>query len=504
MAAISLVNPKAEYAKAAQALALNISAAKGLQEVMRTNLGPPGTLKMLVSEMQIQHPTAAMIGRASTAVDDIYGDGTTSTVVFIGVHPRILTQGFAKAQVECLQVLDSLKHAITPTKESLAGVCITSLRTKLDYGLGGHLADMLLDAVECLYQPGKSLDLHMVEIMTMQHKTENDSRLVKGLVLDHGSRHPNMPKRIENAYILTCNVSLEYEKTEVNSGFFYKSAEDREKLVVAERKFIDDRVAKIIALKKKVCDGTDRGFVVVNQKGIDPFSLDMLARENIMGLRRAKRRNMERLTLACGGEALNSFDGELGEEQLGFAKLVYEHVLGETKYTFLEGCKICSSVTVLLNGSDSYKLNQMKDAIRDGLRSIKNAIDDGCVVPACGAFEVKAYEHLMKLKETMAGKDRLGVQAYAEALLIIPKVIAANLGLDPLLKIAELQDQLTKEEHKVVLGIDARDGNIIDPLSLNLHDNFCVKRQILEAGTVIASNLLHVDEIMRAGLSSLK
>ena len=48
------------------------------------------------------------------------------------------------------------------------------------------------------------------------------------------------------------NVSLEYEKTEVNSGFFYKSAEDREKLVVAERQFIEDRVNKIVELKKKV------------------------------------------------------------------------------------------------------------------------------------------------------------------------------------------------------------------------------------------------------------
>lgn len=54
-----------------------------------------------------------------------------------------------------------------------------------------------------------------------------------------------MPKRLENAYILTCNVSLEYEKTEVNSGFFYKSAEDREKLVAAERDFIDQRVQKV-------------------------------------------------------------------------------------------------------------------------------------------------------------------------------------------------------------------------------------------------------------------
>lgn len=53
----------------------------------------------------------------------------------------------------------------------------------------------------------------MVEIVAMQHKMESESKLINGLVLDHGSRHPNMPKRVKNAYILTCNVSLEYEKT---------------------------------------------------------------------------------------------------------------------------------------------------------------------------------------------------------------------------------------------------------------------------------------------------
>ena len=98
-----------------------------------------------------------------------------------------------------------------------------------------------------------------------------------------------MPKRLENCYILTCNVSMEYEKTEVNSGFFYKSADEREKLVAAERKFIEDRVQKVIEFKKKVCDGTDKTFVIINQKGIDPLSLDALAREGILALRRAKR-----------------------------------------------------------------------------------------------------------------------------------------------------------------------------------------------------------------------
>lgn len=61
-------------------------------------------------------------------------------------------------------------------------------------------------------------------------------------------------------------------------------------------------------------------------QGIDPLSLNMLSKAGILALRRAKRRNMERLTLACGGVAVNSFD-DLSAECLGFAGLVYEYVL---------------------------------------------------------------------------------------------------------------------------------------------------------------------------------
>merc|ERR1712117_128293 len=170
-----------------------------------------------------------------------------------------------------------------------------------------------MGAVQAIQLDDKPIDLHMVELMEMQHRSETDTSLIRGIVMDHGGRHPDMPKRLENCYILTCNVSLEYEKTEVNSGFLYKSAEDREKLVVAERKFIEDRVQKILELKRKVCTKENgKTFVVINQKGIDPFSLDALAKEGILALRRAKRRNMERLALACGGVAMNSVE-ELSE-----------------------------------------------------------------------------------------------------------------------------------------------------------------------------------------------
>jgi T-complex protein 1 subunit zeta len=354
MAAVKVLNPKAEVARAAQALAINISAAQGLQDVLRSNLGPKGTMKMLVSgsgdikltkdgnvllhEMQIQHPTASLIARVATAQDDITGDGTTSNVLIIGellrqadryisegLHPRLITEGFELAKEKALEVLEQIKVKKEMDRAVLVNVSRTSLRTKVHVDLADLLTEHVVDAVLAIRRPAEAIDLHMVEIMEMQHKTDMDTSLIRGLVLDHGARHPDMPKRVENAYILTCNVSLEYEKSEVNSGFFYKSAAEREKLVQAERAFTDQRVKKVIEFKNKVCDGTDKKFVLINQKGIDPMSLDMLAKAGILALRRAKRRNMERLALACGGVAVNSFE-DLTTDCLGYAGLVYEYV----------------------------------------------------------------------------------------------------------------------------------------------------------------------------------
>lgn len=469
---------------------------------------------MLLHEMQIQHPTASLIARASTAQDDMTGDGTTSTVLIIGellkqadlyisdgLHPRILAEGFDQARQQAMQILDKMCHPIEINKESLLDVARTSLRTKVHYQLADLLTEVCVDAVLAIRTEGKPVDLHMVELMEMQHKSATDTQLVKGIVMDHGSRHPDMPKRLENAYILTCNVSMEYEKSEVNSGFFYKTAEEREKFVLAEREFIEERVKKVIELKRKLCDGTDKTFVVINQKGIDPMSLDMLAKEGIMALRRAKRRNMERLALACGGIALNSFD-DMDESNLGFAGVVYEHVLGENKYTFVEDCKHPQSVTILIKGPNKYTLTQIKDAVRDGLRSINNAVEDKKLVPGAGAFEVRAHNKLKEHANDVKGKTRLAIQAYADALLVIPKVLAVNSGYDAQDTIVRLQEESRLSEDPI--GLDLSTGEPMKPVDLGVFDNYIVKKQILNSCTVIASNLLLVDEIMRAGMSSLK
>jgi T-complex protein 1 subunit zeta len=73
--------------------------------------------KVLLSEMQIQNPTAAMIARTAVAQDEQCGDGTTSVVLLVGellkqadryisegVHPRVIGEGFDIAKKEALKV----------------------------------------------------------------------------------------------------------------------------------------------------------------------------------------------------------------------------------------------------------------------------------------------------------------------------------------------------------------------------------------------------------------
>jgi len=309
-----------------------------------------------------------------------------------------------------------------------------------------------------------------------------------------------MPKTLKNCFILTCNFSLEPEKAVDNVVFQYKNALGREDFISQERKFVDDRCAKIIAMKRAVCDTPDKGFVVINKKGIDPGSLQMLANEGIIALRRAKRRNMERCTLACGGTAVNSVE-DLSKDVLGFAKSVYQHKLGEESYTFVEGVENPFSCTILMKGPSKHVILQIKDAIRDGVRSVKNTIEDGHILPGAGAFQIAAHADLMKYKETISGRTKFGIQAFADALLVVPKTLASNSGFDIIDTMLKLQEEHGKGH---VVGLDINTGDACDPVAEGIFDNYVVTRHLIENSTMIATQLLLVDEVLKAGKSSGK
>jgi T-complex protein 1 subunit zeta len=482
--------------------------------------------------------------------DDVTGDGTTSTVLLCGellrqadryasegLHPRVITDGFDIARDATVKFLDEFKvnlddsknsdtqkRGIAQDRELMTCIASTSLHTKLDHELASKMTDAVVDAIQCIAPSTpdekevdvdgvdgdetkmdesptrrpttQPIDLNMIEVMTMQRKMGTDSRFVNGLVLDHGGRHPDMPKVLVNCHIMTCNVTFEYEQTEVQSGFFYSNAEEREKLVESERKWLDERCKAVVDFKRSVCKEGEH-FVMINQKGIDPLSLDIFAKEGILALRRAKRRNMERMTKACGGSPIHSVE-DLDSAQLGFAGKVSEVTLGEDKFTFVEECRHPKSCTLLLQGPNTHTIDMIKDAVRDGLRAVKNAVEDRAVVPGGGAFEIAAALHLREtVVKATKGRAKLGVEAFAEALLIVPKTLAENSGFDVQESILKLTEE--RELSGLAVGLDVSTGEPMVAADEGIWDNARVKRQSLFLSTVLANQLLLVDEVMRAG-----
>jgi len=206
---------------------------------------------------------------------------------------------------------------------------------------------------------------------------------------------------------------------------------------------------------------------------------------------------MERLTKACGGSPIHSVE-DLDATQLGWAGKVSEVTLGEDKFTFVEDCRHPKSCTLLLQGPNTHTIDMIKDAVRDGLRAVKNAMEDGAVVPGGGAFELAAALYLRNTvsKETK-GRAKLGVLAYAEALLIIPKTLAENSGFDVQESILKLTDE--RESSGLAVGLDVATGEPMVSADEGVWDNVRVKRQSLFLSTVLANQLLLVDEVMRAG-----
>ncbi|KAF7238894.1 hypothetical protein EG68_10211 [Paragonimus skrjabini miyazakii] len=158
---------------------------------------------------------------------------------------------------------------------------------------------------------------------------------------------------------------------------------------------------------------------------------------------------------------------------------------------------------------DDLRIHQLSLGFRETLTYVFFVVE--CVVPGAGAVEIFAHRELGRFVHEVKGRARLGVQAFANALLVIPKVLAANAGHDTQETMVKLLEEAAKVEKRCggnpaaeLVGVDLATGEAMIPAQMGVYDNFIVKKQIISSCAVIASNILLVDEIMRAGLSSLK
>jgi len=504
------------YGKEAQLY--NLLASEVIFETVRTVLGPLSYRKILVdtfgdttitgdgaavlSELEVEHPAAKLIIDAAKSQSKEVGDGVATMVVLThlmfkeadslmrqGIHPSIILDNYG---IGMMRVVDALKNELAikvdlGNVDLLKKVVLSAIPLSLSAEVREKIAEISVRAVSRLIEKGVDNPRAFDEYLKTEKKSGGtilDTQLVEGVALDKEIVHPAMPKRVENAKIALLDLPIEVKKTETDERLKFSDARMIREFLKMEQKMMSDIVDKIAGL------GVNVVFV---QKGIDDFAQYLLAKKGIMALRRVKKSDMEKLSLATGAKIVSVLE-DLSEDKLGFAGLVEERKIGGEKWTMVEKVPNSAVQTILVRGENDKITDEVERIVKNCISILRTLVEEPYVVPGGGAAEIFVARKLVEMGR--GGREGLVMEALSRAFESLVKQIVANSGQDPdqiltMLKAAHAEGRRTS-------CFDASEKKIADAVEKNILDSFRVKKAAYFSALETASMLIKIDDIVMA------
>ncbi|MCD6147533.1 MAG: thermosome subunit [Thermoplasmata archaeon] len=501
----------------------NIRAAMAIADAVRSTLGPKGMDKMLVDsmgdvvitndgvtilkEIDIEHPAAKMIVEVAKTQDEECGDGTTSAVIIAGellkkaldlieqdVHPTVIADGYRIASKKACEILESIAEDVKPDDaEVLKEIAATSMTGKAAAANKELLSDIAYRAVKAVSdeENGKiTVDLDNVKIEKKHGGSVEDTELIEGIVLDKERVHPGMPKVVKDAKIMLLNTALEVKKTEVDAQIRISDPTQLQKFLDEEEAMLRKMVDKIKA------SGAN---VVLCQKGIDDLAQHYLSKAGIFAVRRVKKSDMEKLARATGASIVSELD-EVEDSDLGYAGKVEEKKIGDDEMVFVTNCKEAKAVTILIRGGTEHVVDEIERGMHDALSVVAATLEDGKITTGGGSAATEISLALRDFASSVGGREQMAVEAFADAIEVIPKTLATNAGLDAIDMLIELKK--AHKEGKKTYGVDIFAGKPGDMRSKNVVEPMRVGTQAIKSATETTVMILRIDDVIAAKGSS--
>jgi len=498
----------------------NIQAAKIVAETVKTTLGPRGMDKMLVSsigdvtitndgatilkELDVQHPAAKMLVEVAKTQDNEVGDGTTTSVILAGellakaenlidenIHPTVIIDGYKKASDKAQEVLNNMATPVSINDEkTLLNVALTSMGSKGLTGAKEHFAKLAVDAVKLVTEErdGKlKADIDLIKVIKKHGKSLEDTELVRGMVIDKEVASSQMPKNIHNAKIALLNTKLEIDKTEFDAKINIERPEQMKMFLDEEERMLREMVEQI--------SGTGAN-VLFCEKGIDDVALHFLAKAGILAVKSVSSSDMEKLSRATGAKIVASIK-DLTADALGSAKAVEEVKIGDSKLVYVRECKNPKAVTIVIRGGAEHIVDEAERSLRDALCVVRNAVEDGKIIPGGGAPEAEIAKQLRSYAVKVGGREQLAIEAYADAVESVPLTLAENAGLDPIDIMVALRAK-HEGNNDLYYGVDVFSGKIKNMMELNVIEPIRVKQQVVKSATEAANMILKIDDLIAA------
>ena len=502
------------------AMRSNIMAGRVIAEAVRTTLGPRGMDKMLVDslgdvvitndgatildEIDVEHPAAKMMVEVAKTQDDEVGDGTTTAVVIAGellkkaeelieqeVHPTVVARGYRIAAQKAVEILTNMAVSIdVEDEDALKKVARTALTGKNAEYAEDILTDLVVRAVKNVATKtpdGKyEIDVDDIKIEKKMGGAVEDTELIEGIVIDKEVVHPGMPKKVENARIAVLKTELEVKETETDAEIQITSPDQLKAFIEQEEEMLREMVDKLSQAGANV---------VMCQKGIDDLAQYYLAKAGILAVRRVKQSDIEKIAKATGAKIISNLK-DLSPEDLGEAGVVEERKVGDEKMVFIKDCKNPKSVTILVRGGTEHVVDEIERSVNDAVHVVAAALESGKVVAGGGAPEIEASLRLKEYAASLKGREQLAVNAFAEALEVIPRTLAENSGIDPIDALVDLRS--AHENGKKFAGLDVFTGDVEDLYEKGVLEPLKVKTQAINSASEAAVMILRIDDVIAA------
>jgi thermosome len=458
----------------------------------------------ILQELDIDNPTASMIVEVAETQEDEAGDGTTTAVAIAGellsraedlleqdIHPTAIITGYNLAADRAREEVDAVSEDVDPEdRDLLRKVAETSMTGKGADVNKELLAELVVDAVDAVTVQADDgswvVDLDYVKLENQTGRSADESELLEGAVISKDPVHTDMPGEVDDADVLLVDEPIEVEETDVDAELQLDSPDQLQDFLDSEEQQLREKVDTIAD------SGAD---VVFCQKGIDDLAQHFLAKRGIYAVRRAKSSDMEKLERVTGASTISSIK-DIAADDLGQVGSVEERTIGDDTFTAVEGSDGARSVSILLRGGTEHVIDEIERSIQDAVRVTSVAVEDGKIVPGGGAPETELALRLRDYANKVGGREQLAVEAFAEALEIVPRTLAENAGLDAIQALVDLR--AAHESGDKAYGFDVFEGEVANSQEANVLEPLRVKTQALQSATEVADMILRIDDVIAA------
>ena len=182
---------------------------------------------------------------------------------------------------------------------------------------------------------------------------------------------------------------------------------------------------------------------------------------------------------------------------MGSVGLVEQRKIGEDEMIFVVECDNPKSVSLVLRGGTEHVVEEVERALNDALEVVRVTIQDGKVLAGGGSPEVEVSLSLRSYADSVGGREQLAIEAFADAVEVIPRTLAINSGLDPIDSIVDLRAQHTAGS--TYAGLSVIEGGVADMLAEGVVEPLRVKTQAISSAQDATDLVLRIDDIIAAG-----